>query len=85
MFALIQSENHASNKGQTVGRFQFDTQPIGIGLKRSPILFLSIPLIHRLLIIAKKYQFSSPKSGRNCCKIGGGGGFSIFGDSSHLL
>ena len=33
MFALIQSENHASNKGKTAGRYQFDTNPNGIGLK----------------------------------------------------
>ena len=32
MFALIQSKNHASNKGKTVGRYQFDTHPTGIGL-----------------------------------------------------
>ena len=32
MFALIQSENHASNKGKTAGRYQFDTHPTGIGL-----------------------------------------------------
>ena len=32
MFALIQSENHASNKGKTAGRYQFDTHPAGIGL-----------------------------------------------------
>jgi len=34
MFALIQSENHASNKGKTTGRYQFDTHPTGsrIGL-----------------------------------------------------
>ena len=44
-------------------------------------IFMSIPLIHRLLIIAKKHQFSSSESGWNCCEIGGGG-FSIFGDSS---
>ena len=31
MFALIQSENHASNKGKTAGRYQFDTHPTGIG------------------------------------------------------
>ena len=36
-------------------------------LKRSPILFLSIPLIHILWIIAKKYWFSSSESGWNCC------------------
>ena len=34
--------------------------------KRSPILFLSIPLIHRL-------RFSSSESRWNCCEIGGGG------------
>ena len=32
IFALIQSENHASNKGNTAGRYQFDTHPTGIGL-----------------------------------------------------
>ena len=32
MFALIQSKNHASNKGKRVGRYQFDTHPTGIGL-----------------------------------------------------
>ena len=32
MVALIQSENHASNKGKTAGRYQFDTHPTGIGL-----------------------------------------------------
>ena len=33
MFALIQSKNHASSKGKTVGRYQFDTHPTGIGLR----------------------------------------------------
>ena len=32
MVALIQSKNHASNKGKTAGRYQFDTHPTGIGL-----------------------------------------------------
>ena len=32
MFALIQIENHASNKGKTAGRYQFDTHLIRIGL-----------------------------------------------------
>ena len=32
MVALIQSKNHASNKGKTAGRYQFDTNPTGIGL-----------------------------------------------------
>ena len=32
MVALIQSENHALNKGKTAGRYQFDTHPKGIGL-----------------------------------------------------
>ena len=32
MFALIQSENPASNKGKTAGRYQFDTHLTGIGL-----------------------------------------------------
>ena len=32
MFALIQSKNHASNKGKTVGGYQFDTCLTGIGL-----------------------------------------------------
>ena len=27
MFALIQSENHASNKGKTAGRYLIPTQP----------------------------------------------------------
>ena len=34
MFALIQSKNHASNKGKTAGRYQFDTHPTGIGLNQ---------------------------------------------------
>ena len=33
MVALIQSENHAANKGKAAGRFQFDTNPTGIGLR----------------------------------------------------
>ena len=32
MVALIQSENHAANKGKTAGRDQFVTHPTGIGL-----------------------------------------------------
>ena len=32
MVALIQSENHAANKGKTAGRYQFDNHPTGIGL-----------------------------------------------------
>ena len=35
MVALIQSENHASNKGKTAGRYQFDTHPTGVGLSIS--------------------------------------------------
>ena len=34
MFALIQSKNHAANKGKTAGRYQFDTHPTGIGLRQ---------------------------------------------------
>ena len=33
MVALIQSKNHAANKGKTAGRYQFDIHPTGIGLK----------------------------------------------------
>ena len=33
MVALIQSENHAANKGETAGRYQFNPQPTGIGLR----------------------------------------------------
>ena len=33
MVALIQSENHAANKGETAGRYQLNTNPTGIGLK----------------------------------------------------
>ena len=33
MVALIQSKNHATNKGKTAGRYQFDTHLTGIGLK----------------------------------------------------
>ena len=33
MVALIQSENQASNKGKTAGRYQFDNHLTGIGLK----------------------------------------------------
>ena len=29
MVALIQSENHAANKGKGEGRYQFDTHPTG--------------------------------------------------------
>ena len=32
MVALIQSKNHAANKGKTASRYQFDTHPTGIGL-----------------------------------------------------
>ena len=32
MVALIQSENHASNKGKTAGNYQFDTHLTGIWL-----------------------------------------------------
>ena len=32
MVALIQSKNHASNKGKMVGRYQFDTHLTRIGL-----------------------------------------------------
>ena len=35
MFALIQSENHATNKGKTAGRYKFDTHPTGIGSKKT--------------------------------------------------
>ena len=38
MFALIQSENHASNKVKTEGRYQFNTNPTGIGLRNSKLL-----------------------------------------------
>ena len=33
MVPLIQSKNHAPNKGKTAGRYQFDTDPTGIELK----------------------------------------------------
>ena len=33
MVALIQSENHAANKGKIAGRYQFDTHQTGIGLR----------------------------------------------------
>ena len=32
MVALIQSKNHAANQEKTAGRYQFDTNPSGIGL-----------------------------------------------------
>ena len=32
MVAMIQSEKHAASKGKTAGRYQFDTNPTGIGL-----------------------------------------------------
>ena len=38
MVALIQSQNHAANKGKTAGRYQLNTQPTGIGL-RIPLYF----------------------------------------------
>ena len=53
-------------------------------LKRSPILFLSIPLIHILWIIAKNIDFQVPKVAEIFVKKGEGG-FYIFGDSSQLL
>ena len=34
MVALIQSENHAANKGKMAGRYQFDTFPTRIGLRQ---------------------------------------------------
>ena len=33
MVTLIQSENHAANKGKMAGRYKFDTHPTGIGLR----------------------------------------------------
>ena len=38
MVALIQSENHAANKGKTAGRYQFDTHPTRIGLDYQALL-----------------------------------------------
>jgi len=35
MVDLIHRKNHVANKGKTVGRYQFDTHPTGIGLNRS--------------------------------------------------
>ena len=32
MFALIQSKNYVSNKGKSVGRYQYGTHPTRIGL-----------------------------------------------------
>ena len=32
MVALIQSKNHAANKGKTAGKYQFDTHTTGRGL-----------------------------------------------------
>ena len=44
MVALIQGENHASNKGKTAGGYQFDTQPIGIGLSVYQTFFMVVEL-----------------------------------------
>ena len=33
MVALIQSENHATNKGKTAERYQYDIHLTGIGLR----------------------------------------------------
>ena len=43
MAALIQSENHAANKGKTTGRYQFDTHSTGIGLSFGIFVNRSIP------------------------------------------
>ena len=40
MVALIQSKNHAANKGKTAGRYQFDTHPTGIGLRDCHLVYL---------------------------------------------
>ena len=34
MVALIQSKNHTANKGKMADRYQFDTHPTGIGLRK---------------------------------------------------
>ena len=49
MVAVIQSENHAANKGKTAGRYKFDTNPTGIGLKINHLQhdknhFFSLPI-----------------------------------------
>ena len=45
MVALIQSKNHASNKGKTAGRYQFDTHPTRIGLKRFRVVRLLLQTV----------------------------------------
>ena len=53
MVALIQSENHAANKGKTAGRYQFDAQPTGIGLIILPLTLIN-PIETRDAIPSKK-------------------------------
>ena len=72
MFALIQSENHAANKGKTAGRYQFDTHPTGIGLKRvySKIKNLLNPKFKAktLSLIKRKHQWL-PMGGTHSTRI----------------
>ena len=44
MVALIQSKNHAANKGKTAGKYQFDTHLTRIGLKYDIVFYTDIPI-----------------------------------------
>ena len=50
MVALIQSKNHAANKGKTAGRYQFDTHPTRIGLNKVLLLLQDLEKTSLLLM-----------------------------------
>ena len=60
MVALIQCVNHAANKGETAGRYQFDTYPTGIGLNQ-----LMVPL--GLILTTFSFQKNPERSRDTFC------------------
>ena len=56
MVALIQSKNHAGNKGKMAGKYQFDTHPTGIGLKEQTVFLERINFYILLHFISVYYS-----------------------------
>ena len=62
MVALIQRENHVANKWKTAGRYQFDTHPTRIGLRRCLIFNPKNVTIGSIVDQNKNYHLFDPYS-----------------------
>ena len=65
MVTLIQSENHAANKGKMAGRYQFDNHPTRIGLKGQLTFTISKNPVHPL-------ESSPLTCFLSCCNVNNG-------------